>query len=39
MLDTPTAGPLAVALRDGRNVNATITSPVFYDPNSERQNA
>jgi sarcosine oxidase subunit alpha len=28
-----------VALRDGRNVNATITSPVFYDPNSERQNA
>ena len=28
-----------VALRDGRNVNATIVSPVFYDPNSERQNA
>lgn len=28
-----------VALRDGRNVNAKIVSPVFYDPNSERQNA
>ena len=30
---------IQVALRDGRNVNATIVSPVFYDPNSERQNA
>jgi sarcosine oxidase subunit alpha len=28
-----------LALRDGRNVNARIASPVFYDPNSERQYA
>jgi sarcosine oxidase subunit alpha len=26
-------------LRDGRTVKATICSPVFYDPKSERQNA
>lgn len=26
-------------LRDGRTITATITSPVFYDPQSERQNA
>jgi sarcosine oxidase subunit alpha len=26
-------------LRDGRTVTATICSPVFYDPKSERQNA
>lgn len=26
-------------LRDGRTVTATIASPVFYDPQSERQNA
>ena len=26
-------------LRDGRTVEATICSPVFYDPKSERQNA
>ncbi|MEJ7139306.1 sarcosine oxidase subunit alpha family protein [Amphibiibacter pelophylacis] len=28
-----------VALRDGRNVTATVVSPVFFDPKSERQNA
>lgn len=28
-----------VAMRDGRTATATITSPVFFDPQSERQNA
>ena len=30
---------VSLPLRDGRVVQATICSPVFYDPNSERQNA
>ena len=28
-----------VALRDGRTATAVIASPVFYDPNGERQHA
>jgi sarcosine oxidase subunit alpha len=28
-----------VSMRDGRSVTATIASPVFFDPKSERQNA
>ena len=28
-----------VAMRDGRTVTATVASPVFFDPKSERQNA
>ncbi len=28
-----------VAMRDGRSVTATIASPVFYDPQGERQHA
>jgi sarcosine oxidase subunit alpha len=28
-----------VPMRDGRNVSATICSPVFFDPQSERQHA
>jgi len=28
-----------VAMRDGRSVTATIASPVFFDPQQERQNA
>jgi sarcosine oxidase subunit alpha len=28
-----------LSLRDGRTVRATVASPVFYDPQSERQNA
>ena len=30
---------VVVPLRDGRNVTATICSPVFFDPKSERQHA
>ena len=28
-----------VPLADGRNIRATVTGPVFYDPEGERQNA
>jgi sarcosine oxidase, subunit alpha len=28
-----------VSMRDGRTVTATIASPVFFDPQAERQNA
>jgi sarcosine oxidase subunit alpha len=30
---------VVLPLRDGRNLSATIVSPVFYDPQSERQHA
>jgi sarcosine oxidase subunit alpha len=36
---TRTGERVHVSMRDGRTVTATIASPVFFDPQSERQNA
>jgi sarcosine oxidase, subunit alpha len=34
-----TGGRIRVGMRDGKSVMATVASPVFFDPQAERQNA